>query len=105
MYALLYCICCIVAGFQCTCRLLYSVHFIVGISNFDLLGEFGRQKWLANFYLILVYNAAFGFAATVCLVNKFSASMRQAVYKKVVQAFTGEPRSHSNSMSDSRYFD
>ncbi|XP_067935021.1 protein LMBR1L-like [Watersipora subatra] len=78
---------------------------ILGISNFDLLGEFGRQKWLANFHLILVYNVIFSFAATACLVNKFSASMRQAIYKKVVQAFKGDPRTSSPPMSDSRYFD
>lgn len=83
-------------------------YFLLGISNFDLLGAFGRQDWLANFYLILSYNIFFGAAATVCLVQKFSASMRQAIYNKIKQAIMGdncESRPHSISMSDSRYFD
>ena len=89
-------------------RIVFYVNFCLlftGISNFDLLGAFGRQTWLANFNLILLYNVVFGFAATTCLVNKFSASMRQAIYKKMVQAFTGEAYAPSPAMSDSRYFD
>lgn len=85
-----------------------TLYFVTGISNFDLLGAFGRQDWLANFYLILAYNIIFGAAATACLVQKFSASMRQAIYSKIKHAILGdtlESRPHSNVMSDSRYFD
>jgi len=78
---------------------------LAGISNFDLHGNFGRQSWLAYFYLILAYNALFEFMATACLVKKFSAPMRQAMYSKVIQAFIGEPNSQTPAMSDSRYFD
>ena len=85
-----------------------QILIFTGISNFDLLGAFGRQDWLANFYLILAYNIIFGAAATACLVQKFSASMRQAIYNKIKHAILGdsvENRPHSSSMSDSRYFD
>lgn len=80
-----------------------SINFVLGISNFDLLGEFGRQEWLANFYLILFYNLMFGMAATLCLVKKSSASVRQEIFNKISNAFTRDRRSHS--MNESKYLD
>ncbi|KAG4080616.1 hypothetical protein HA402_006217 [Bradysia odoriphaga] len=46
---------------------------IVGITNFDLLGDYGAIEWLGNFTFVLGYNLCFGAATTLCLVNKFTA--------------------------------
>ncbi|XP_006819669.1 protein LMBR1L-like [Saccoglossus kowalevskii] len=48
----------------------------IGITNFDLLGDFGRIDWLGNFYIVFCYNALFGAATASCLVNKFTITMR-----------------------------
>ncbi|KAJ0178951.1 hypothetical protein K1T71_005726 [Dendrolimus kikuchii] len=63
---------------------------ILGITNFDLLGEFGRIEWLGNFKLVLLYNAIFAATVTLCLVSKFTASVRRELYnrfKKLTDAF------------------
>ncbi|XP_075301720.1 protein LMBR1L isoform X2 [Opisthocomus hoazin] len=44
----------------------------LGITRFDLLGDFGRFDWLGNFYLVLLYNLAFAGLATLCLVTRVS---------------------------------
>ncbi|KOB74000.1 Protein LMBR1L [Operophtera brumata] len=58
---------------------------ILGITNFDLLGEFGRIEWLGNFKLVLLYNAIFAATVTLCLVNKFTASVRRELYNRLVE--------------------
>ena len=35
------------------------IHFL-GITNFDLLGNYGRIKWLRSFFIIFVVNLIFG---------------------------------------------
>lgn len=55
---------------------------ILGITNFDLLGEFGRIEWLGNFRLVLLYNAIFAATVTLCLVSKFTASVRRELYNR-----------------------
>ncbi|XP_041970408.1 protein Lilipod [Aricia agestis] len=55
---------------------------ILGITNFDLLGEFGRIEWLGNFRLVLLYNAIFAATVTLCLVRKFTASVRRELYNR-----------------------
>lgn len=44
----------------------------LGITRFDLLGDFGRFNWLGNFYLVFLYNMAFAGLTTLCLVKKFT---------------------------------
>ncbi|CAK1545921.1 unnamed protein product [Leptosia nina] len=56
---------------------------ILGITNFDLLGEFGRIEWLGSFKLVLLYNAIFASTASLCLINKFTASVRRELYNRV----------------------
>ncbi|XP_013200279.2 protein Lilipod [Amyelois transitella] len=56
---------------------------ILGITNFDLLGEFGRIEWLGNFKLVLLYNAIFAATVTLCLVSKFTASVRRELYNRL----------------------
>ncbi|XP_047525733.1 protein Lilipod [Pieris napi] len=55
---------------------------ILGITNFDLLGEFGRIEWLGSFKLVLLYNAIFASTASLCLINKFTASVRRELYNR-----------------------
>ncbi|XP_055708332.1 protein Lilipod isoform X2 [Phlebotomus papatasi] len=50
---------------------------ILGISNFDLLGDFGEIEWLGNFQIVFLYNLVFGTATTLCIVNKFTATVRR----------------------------
>ena len=58
---------------------------ILGISNFDLLGNYGRIEWLGNFYLVLLYNLVFAVAATLCLAKKV---MLLDVWRWLKLAFT-----------------
>uniref|UniRef100_S4RXV9 Limb development membrane protein 1-like n=1 Tax=Petromyzon marinus TaxID=7757 RepID=S4RXV9_PETMA len=53
----------------------------LGITNFDLLGDYGRFNWLGNFYIVLLYNLLFAGLTTLCLVTKFTAAVRQELFK------------------------
>uniref|UniRef100_A0A2H1WQU7 SFRICE_017374 n=1 Tax=Spodoptera frugiperda TaxID=7108 RepID=A0A2H1WQU7_SPOFR len=75
---------------HCTLLLAYSTAHpllvkMLGITNFDLLGEFGRIEWLGNFKLVLLYNAIFAGTVTLCLVSKFTASVRRELYNRLVE--------------------
>eukprot|EP00096_Caligus_rogercresseyi_P008507 TRINITY_DN2742_c0_g1_i1.p1 TRINITY_DN2742_c0_g1~~TRINITY_DN2742_c0_g1_i1.p1 ORF type:complete len:533 (-),score=141.85 TRINITY_DN2742_c0_g1_i1:1111-2709(-) len=61
---------------------------ILGISNFDLLGSFGEVKWLGNLYIVLFYNAVFAVSASVCLFNKFTARVRQEIFRRLSLYFS-----------------
>lgn len=68
----------------------------LGITNFDLLGDFGSMEWLGNFYIILSYNLVFAVATALCLVNKFTATVRQEIIQRLKMVFQREKqRSHS----------
>ncbi|XP_017770859.1 PREDICTED: protein Lilipod isoform X2 [Nicrophorus vespilloides] len=60
---------------------------ILGITNFDLLGDFGSIDWLGNFKVVLLYNVVFAVAATLCLVNKFTAKVRRELYARLVENY------------------
>ena len=53
-----------------------------GVSPFDLLGAYGQLGWLSNLSLVLTYNTAFAAATTLCLVTKFTASVRAEIFKR-----------------------
>ena len=55
---------------------------ILGITNFDLLGSFGKMKWLGNFYIVLLYNAIFAFSASLSLFNKLTSRVRQEIISR-----------------------
>lgn len=55
----------------------------LGITKFDLMGEFGRLDWLGNFRVVILYNLLFEVLTAFCLVNKFTASVRKALYEQV----------------------
>ncbi|NXF69850.1 LMBRL protein, partial [Ciccaba nigrolineata] len=38
----------------------------LGITRFDLLGDFGRFNWLGNFYIVFLYNMGFAGLTTLC---------------------------------------
>ena len=60
---------------------------ILGITNFDLLGDFGSIEWLGNFKIVLLYNLAFAAAATLCLINKFTVTVRKELYARFCSFF------------------
>ncbi|XP_066591526.1 protein Lilipod [Prorops nasuta] len=60
---------------------------ILGMTNFDLLGDFGRIEWLGNFKLVLFYNLIFATAAIGCLATKFTATVRKEIYARLRSSF------------------
>uniref|UniRef100_A0AAY4CAC9 Limb region 1 protein n=1 Tax=Denticeps clupeoides TaxID=299321 RepID=A0AAY4CAC9_9TELE len=68
----------------------------LGITRFDLLGDFGRFNWLGNFYIVLSYNLLFAVVTTLCLVRKFTSAVREALLK----ALGLDKLNLSNSPSD-----
>lgn len=58
-----------------------------GITNFDLLGDFGAIEWLGNFQIVLMYNLIFGTATALCLVNKFTATVRRELCARLVENY------------------
>ncbi|VVC24893.1 Lipocalin-interacting membrane receptor,LMBR1-like membrane protein [Cinara cedri] len=67
---------------NCTLLLILSsalplLSRILGITDFDLLADYGRIEWLGNFTIVALYNVVFVAAATLCLVNKFTSAVRK----------------------------
>lgn len=60
---------------------------ILGLTRFDLLGHFGNLHWLANVYIILFYNFGFAIATGICLITKFTATVRSELYNRVLILF------------------
>lgn len=54
-----------------------------GITNFDLIGNFGSMDWLGHYYLILFINIVFAAATTGSLVTKFTATVRREIYLRL----------------------
>jgi len=57
---------------------------LTGITNFDLLGNYGRIEWLGNFWIVVIYNLVFCVASILCLVTKFTSAIRQEILKRWV---------------------
>ncbi|KAM5157813.1 limb region 1 protein homolog isoform 1-T1 [Mantella aurantiaca] len=55
----------------------------LGITRFDLLGDFGRFNWLGNFYIVVTYNLIFAVVTTLCLVRKFTSAVREELLKAI----------------------
>ncbi|XP_053352806.1 limb region 1 protein homolog [Clarias gariepinus] len=53
----------------------------LGITRFDLLGDFGRFNWLGNFYIVLSYNLLFAVVTTLCLITKFTSAIREELLR------------------------
>ncbi|KAK9879356.1 hypothetical protein WA026_004205 [Henosepilachna vigintioctopunctata] len=60
---------------------------ILGITNFDLLGDFGRIDWLDDFEIVLAYNVLFASSATLCVAHKFTSKVRRELYARFVENY------------------
>ncbi|XP_065366892.1 protein Lilipod isoform X2 [Calliphora vicina] len=60
---------------------------IIGITNFDLLGDFGAIEWLGNFQIVLLYNLVFGSTTALVVANKFTATVRQELCARLSAMF------------------
>ncbi|NXY80829.1 LMBR1 protein, partial [Alcedo cyanopectus] len=74
----------------------------LGITRFDLLGDFGRFNWLGNFYIVLSYNLLFAIMTTLCLVRKFTSAVREELLKALglhKLHLTNNPRDSETKLS------
>lgn len=65
----------------------------LGMTNFDLLADFGRIEWLGNFYVVLLYNVVFLVSTTLCLMGKRELVLTINLFK----AFIGNPHQRRRS--------
>ncbi|BFZ06446.1 hypothetical protein BsWGS_09485 [Bradybaena similaris] len=65
----------------------------LGITNFDLVGNFGSMDWLGNFYIIFLYNILFAVSTALCLFTKFTSAVRREIYNRLKAAFQTERKS------------
>ncbi|XP_062871026.1 limb region 1 homolog-like protein isoform X2 [Trichomycterus rosablanca] len=73
---------------NCVCLLVLSSALPVfsrtlGITRFDLLGDFGRYDWLGNFHIVFLYNVLFAGLTSACLIN----TVTWAVQRGLIRAF------------------
>uniref|UniRef100_A0A8B9H183 Limb development membrane protein 1 like n=1 Tax=Astyanax mexicanus TaxID=7994 RepID=A0A8B9H183_ASTMX len=73
---------------NCVCLLVLSSALPVfsrtlGITRFDLLGDFGRYNWLGNFHIVFLYNMLFVGLTSACLIN----TVTWAVQRELIRAF------------------
>uniref|UniRef100_A0A8C6LBR0 Limb development membrane protein 1 like n=1 Tax=Nothobranchius furzeri TaxID=105023 RepID=A0A8C6LBR0_NOTFU len=47
----------------------------LGITRFDLLGDFGRYNWLGNFYTVFLYNMLFAFLTSASLIKTSKSTL------------------------------
>ncbi|KPP58009.1 protein LMBR1L-like [Scleropages formosus] len=55
----------------------------LGITRFDLLGDFGRYNWLGNFKIVFLYNMLFAGLTSASLIN----TVTWAVQRELIRAF------------------
>lgn len=55
----------------------------LGITRFDLLGDFGRYNWLGNFHIVFLYNIVFAGLTSACLIN----TLTWTVQRELIRAF------------------
>lgn len=60
--------------------------FVLGITKFDLMGEYGKLNWLGNFHVVLFYNLVFEASTTLCLTRKFTSTVRRALVEQMRQS-------------------
>lgn len=56
----------------------------LGMTNFDLLADFGRVEWLGNFYVVLLYNVVFLVSTTLCLMGKRELVLTINLFKAII---------------------
>lgn len=57
----------------------------LGMTNFDLLADFGRIEWLGNFYVVLLYNLVFLVSTTLCLMGKRELVLTINLFKALIE--------------------
>lgn len=73
---------------NCYCLLLLTSALpvlarMLGVTNFDLLGDFGQIEWLGNFSLVFTYNLIFASATTLSIVRKFTSAVRKELITRL----------------------
>ncbi|KAJ8257477.1 hypothetical protein GJAV_G00186020 [Gymnothorax javanicus] len=53
----------------------------LGITRFDLLGDFGRYNWLGNFYIVFLYNIVFAALTSACLIKTFTWALQRELMR------------------------
>lgn len=56
----------------------------LGMTNFDLLADFGRIEWLGNVYVVLLYNLVFLISTTLCLMDKRELVITINIFKSII---------------------
>jgi len=56
---------------------------VLGITNFDLLGNFGRIRWLGNYFIIFAINFLFAGAAALCLFKKVTHRAQMEMWRRL----------------------
>ncbi|XP_018493932.1 protein Lilipod [Galendromus occidentalis] len=60
---------------------------VIGLTDFDLLGNFGKVRWLGNFTIVLGYNLVFAGFTLGCLMTKFTAATRRELMNRMKTLF------------------
>lgn len=55
----------------------------VGITNFDLFGNFGQIVWTQNHHLVLFYNCAFLVALSICLCHSVVVKLSKEFFSRL----------------------
>uniref|UniRef100_A0A8C1GS56 Limb development membrane protein 1-like n=1 Tax=Cyprinus carpio TaxID=7962 RepID=A0A8C1GS56_CYPCA len=53
----------------------------LGITRFDLLGDFGRYNWLGSFHLVFLYNMLFAGLTSACLINTVTWALQRELIR------------------------
>ena len=59
----------------------------VGITNFELFGNFGQIVWTQDYHLVLVYNCAFLVALIICLCHNIVVKLSKEFFSRVHNLF------------------
>uniref|UniRef100_A0A672PG78 Limb development membrane protein 1 like n=1 Tax=Sinocyclocheilus grahami TaxID=75366 RepID=A0A672PG78_SINGR len=55
----------------------------LGITRFDLLGDFGRYNWLGSFHIVFLYNMLFAGLTSACLINTVTWALQRELIRAV----------------------
>ncbi|XP_051736437.1 limb region 1 homolog-like protein isoform X1 [Ctenopharyngodon idella] len=53
----------------------------LGITRFDLLGDFGRYNWLGSFHIVFLYNMLFAGLTSACLINTVTWALQRELIR------------------------
>uniref|UniRef100_A0AAY4ELC5 Protein LMBR1L n=1 Tax=Denticeps clupeoides TaxID=299321 RepID=A0AAY4ELC5_9TELE len=70
----------------------------LGITRFDLLGDYGRYNWLGNFYIVFLYNVLFAGLTSACLINMLTWAVQRELIRAFGQSIPVRLYKHYNSV-------